>query len=145
MAEPTGPAREQKLLDTLTRWQHVEREAIETMDSIMNKTKNPLIRQFMEIIRNDSVQHHRVQQFLIDSMTKQAVTLTPEELGEIWEQIEAHDEVEKKTIALAKECLAESRSIVQKSLLNYLLRDEEKHDIILQELEVFKRKINSPS
>ena len=145
MASATGPAREQKLLDTLTQWQHVEREAIETMDSIMNKTKNPLIRQFMEIIRNDSVQHHRVQQFLIDSMTKQAVTLTPEELGEIWEQIEAHDEVEKKTIAMAKECLAESRSIVQTSLLNYLLRDEEKHDVILQELEVFKRKIHSPS
>jgi rubrerythrin len=145
MASPTGPAREQKLLDTLAQWQQVEREAIETMDSIMHKTSNPLIRQFMEIIRNDSVQHHRVQQFLIDSMTKAAVTLTPEELGEIWGQIEAHDEVEKKTIALAKECLAESRSIVQKSLLTYLLRDEEKHDMILQELEVFKRKINAPS
>jgi rubrerythrin len=145
MATATGPAREEKLLNTLYHWQHIEREAIETMDSIMSKTKNPLIRQIMEIIRNDSVQHHRVQQFLIDSMTKEAVTLAPEELAEIWGQIEAHDEVEKKTIALAKECMSESRSVVHKAILSYLLRDEEKHDYILQELEVFKRKINCPS
>jgi rubrerythrin len=145
MATGTGPAREEKLLNTLHQWQHIEREAIETMDSIMSKTKNPLIRQIMEIIRNDSVQHHRVQQFLIDSITKEAVTLTPEELAEIWGQIEAHDEVEKKTIVLAKECMSESRSFVHKAILNYLLRDEEKHDHLLQELEVFKRKISSPS
>lgn len=97
----------------------------------------------MEIIRNDSVQHHRVQQFLIDSITTQAVTLTPEELAEIWTDIEAHDETEKKVIGLAKECLAESRSLVHKALLNYLLRDEEKHDVILTELETFKKKIHT--
>jgi rubrerythrin len=138
MAKLSGPEREEKLLGTLREWQHIEREAIDTTTAIMETTKNPLIRQVMEIIRNDSVQHHRVQQFLIDSITIQAVTLTPEELAEIWERIEAHDAVEKKTIAMARECLGESRSLVQKAMLNYLLKDEEKHDHILQELEGFK-------
>lgn len=143
MAKLTGPQREEKLLNTLKQWQHIEREAIDTTGAIMEKTKNPLIRQVMEIIRNDSVQHHRVQQFLIDSITTQAVTLTPEELAEIWGDIEAHDEVEKKVIGLAKECLTESRSLVHKALLSYLLRDEEKHDVILTELEGFKKKIHT--
>ena len=138
MAKLSGPEREEKLLNTLKKWQHIEREAIDTTAAIMEKTQNPLIRQVMEIIRNDSVQHHRVQQFLIDSITTQAVTLTPEELAQIWGDIEAHDDVEKKVIAMAKECLEESHSRVHKALLSYLLRDEEKHDVILNELENFK-------
>ena len=39
----------------------------------------------MEIIRHDSEMHHRVQQVLLDSMEKQAITLTPDELGDIWD------------------------------------------------------------
>ena len=69
----------------------------------MEKTDNLLIRQIMEIIRNDSVQHHRVQQFLIDSITKDPGHADPEELAEVWDQIEAHDELERQTIELAKE------------------------------------------
>ena len=49
----------------------IERKAIDSCAEIMEKTDNPLIRQIMEIIRNDSVQHHRVQQFIIDSLTKE--------------------------------------------------------------------------
>ncbi len=48
----------------LREWQGLEREAIETTAEIMEQTDNLLIRQIMEIIRNDSVQHHRVQQFI---------------------------------------------------------------------------------
>ena len=75
----------------------------------MEKTDNPLIRQIMEIIRNDSVQHHRVQQFIIDSLTKEAVKLTPEELAQVWDEITAHDEVERETIELAKQLKEECR------------------------------------
>ena len=64
-------------VDVLRQWQGIERDAIETTAQIMEKTDNLLIRQVMEIIRNDSVQHHRVQQFLIDSMTKTPVSVSP--------------------------------------------------------------------
>ena len=105
----------------------------------MEKTDSLLIRQLMEIIRNDSVQHHRVQQFIIDSMTKAAVTMTPEDLAEVWGQIEAHDELERQTIELAEELLEDSTEPVQQILLKYLLVDEQKHDQILGELEEFKK------
>lgn len=123
----------------MREWQGIERNAIDATIRIMEKTDNLLIRQFMEIIRNDSVQHHRVQQFIIDSLTKEPVHLTHEELAEIWDQIEAHDKVEKKTIEMAEKCKEECPFFVQRSLLNYLIADEKKHDLILKELEDFKK------
>jgi rubrerythrin len=141
MATAKGQEQTKKLLKTLRDWQGIERHAIETTTKIMEKTDNSLIRQFMEIIRNDSVQHHRVQQFIIDSLTKQPVSLSHDELAQIWSEIEAHDKVEKKTIEMAKECKKECKFFVQRSLLEYLIADEEKHDLILNGLEEFKRKM----
>ena len=144
MANKNGKQRKErteKLLKTMREWQQIERRAIEVTTKIMEKTDNSLIRQFMEIIRNDSVQHHRVQQFIIDSLTKQPVHLTHEELGQIWDEIQAHDKVEKKTIAMAEACKEECAFFVQRSLLTYLIADEKKHDLILQELEAFKESL----
>mgnify|MGYP000004671862 CR=1 FL=1 len=122
----------------MKQWQGIERDAIDTCTTLMEKTDNLLIRQIMEIIRNDSVQHHRVQQFLIDSMTKTPVTLAPEDLAEVWGQLEAHDELERQTIELDERLKAETTEPVAKLLLDYLLRDEQKHDTILGELENLK-------
>jgi hypothetical protein len=141
MSDAKGPERIEKLVSTLREWQQIERESVHNCSEIMEKTENPLIRQFMEIIRNDSVQHHRVQQFLIDSLTKEQIKLTPEELAEVWDEITAHDEVERKTIELAKECRKECKFFVQAALLDYLITDEEKHDHLLQSLDEFKKNI----
>ena len=141
MTNAKGPERIEKLVSALRQWQTIERKAIDSCANIMEKTDNALIRQIMEIIRNDSVQHHRVQQFIIDSLTKEQVRLTPEELGEIWDEITAHDEVERETIELAKELRKECRFFVQKALLDYLIIDEEKHDTLLKSLEDFKKNL----
>ena len=141
MAIAKGPERIEKLVNALRQWQTIERKAIDSCASIMEKTENPLIRQMMEIIRNDSVQHHRVQQFIIDSLTKEQVRLTPEELGEIWDEITAHDEVERETIELAKE--------LRKEIAERLLAGEEERDRAINDLllevyaEALKRKAAS--
>jgi len=135
----TGPQRTKEMVDVMKQWQGIERDAIETTAQIMEKTDNLLIRQIMEIIRNDSVQHHRVQQFLIDSMTKTPITLQPEELAEVWGQLEAHDELERQTIELAENLKGQSQNPVTNLLLDYLLRDEQKHDTMLGDLEKFKQ------
>jgi len=135
----SGPERQKFTIDVLRQWQGIERDAIETTAQIMEKTDNLLIRQIMEIIRNDSVQHHRVQQFLIDSITRTPVTLTAEDLAEVWGQIEAHDELERQTIELAKELKEQTTEPMHVILLDYLLRDEEKHDTLLMDLDAFKK------
>ena len=137
----TGPQRTKEMVDAMRQWQGIEREAIETCTELMEKTDNLLVRQIMEIIRNDSVQHHRVQQFIIDSLTKTPVQLKPDDLAVIWDQIEKHDEAERKTIELGKELAKDCPFFVQKTLLDYLIYDEQKHDKLLGELENFKNKL----
>ena len=134
-----GTQRTSDAISLLRQWQALERQAIETTAQIMEQTDNLLIRQVMEIIRNDSVQHHRVQQFLIDIATKQPVRLSPEDMAEVWSRIEEHDQLERKTIELAKELRQKSTDPVQKALLDYLITDEQKHDTILGQLDELKR------
>lgn len=137
----SGPERIDRMVTQLRKWQGIERQAIEHTAEIMEKTNNPLVRQLMEIIRNDSVQHHRVQQFIIDSLTTTPVSLTPEELGEIWDEIERHDEYEKEVVQIAENLRDECRFFVQRSLLDYLLADEKKHDTILEQLNEYKKNL----
>ena len=134
-----GTERVEKMVGLLRHWQKLERDAVTTTAEIMEETDNPLIWQIMEIIRNDSVQHHRVQGFLINTMTKEAVTMRPQDLAEVWTQIEEHDKVERETIELAKQLQAETRDPVAKILLEYLITDEQKHDHIIGQLEELKK------
>jgi rubrerythrin len=142
MAESKAEERTRDMIEVLRRWQAIERESIEMTAQIMEETQNPLIRQIMEIIRNDSVQHHRVQQFMIDTMTMTPVNLTHEDLAEIWTKIEEHDKTEQEAIKVAKELRDKTTDHVHKILLDYLIRDEEKHDTILGELDEFKKHLS---
>jgi hypothetical protein len=93
---------EPDLIDTLRQWQLIEDGSIAQTTLIMEKTTNPLIRLVMEIIRQDSVMHKKVQQVMIDGLEKEAFSLTPEELGQIWSLVERHAEMEKDTLVLAE-------------------------------------------
>lgn len=131
-----------QLVEILKDWQHIENGSIAQTAGIIDKTHNPVIRLVMEIIQRDSAMHHRVQQFIIDSFERQAVTLTPEDLAQVWSAIEAHIQSEKKTealIAAAQKALAGTRNVVQQYLLSYLGHDEKKHDQLLDDLGLIKR------
>ena len=147
-SQPTAPGagtaeeRRQKLVDGLRRWQQIERAAVEQTAAIMERTRNPLVRQLMEIIRNDSVQHHRVQQFLIDSLVREPVTLTAAEIDEVWEQVERHDRTEKAVVEMARELRDACDFYVQRALIDYLLLDEEKHDALLEKLGEFREQMD---
>ena len=130
-----------ELASTLRRWQEIEDSSVAACTRIMEETQNPLIRLVMEIIRQDSVMHKKVQQVMLDSMEKQAISLTPDDLAQIWESIERHTEMEKETLALAEKAQQNCRLFVLRHLLTYLIEDEQKHDRLLAQLESFKRGI----
>jgi rubrerythrin len=138
---PKTAEKPEELTAILKDWQALENATIAHTTAVIGKTPNPLIQLVMEIIRQDSVMHHRVQQVLLDSIEKQAFSLTPEELADIWDMIEKHAEMEKQTIELAEKARNECRLFVQRHLLTYLIEDEKKHDRLLGQLEDFKRKI----
>ena len=130
-----------ELKATLRRWQQIEDESVAQTTAVIAKTQNPLIRQVMEIIRQDSAMHKRVQQVILDSLEKQAFSLTPEELGDVWDLIEKHIAAEKETIELAEKARKNSRMFVHRYLLSYLTEDEQKHDHLLDRLEDIKRNL----
>lgn len=137
--------RVEEMVNVLREWQGIERQAMNDTAEIMEKTDNKLIRLVMEIIRHDSLMHHRVQQFLVDSVTKEDVPIRREDVAEIWEKVEAHDENERKTIELAEQLHEKAWSPVHKVLFHYLITDEKKHDAILGELNSIKQGMSKAS
>jgi hypothetical protein len=129
----------------MRRWQGIERQSISMAAEIVEETSNPLIRLIMEIIRHDSLMHHRVQQFLVDSVTVKDVSVTREDVAEIWKKIEDHDRIEKQTIDLAKSLKDEAWSPIHKQLIDYLLIDEEKHESLLAHLDELKKGMSRAS
>ncbi len=140
-----GQERVDHMVNVLRQWQGIERQAMQDTAAILQETRNPLIRAVMEIIRHDSLMHHRIQQFIIDGLTFQSISVTREEVGEVWEKLEAHDAAERKTIELAKELRETAWDATHRQLLDYLLTDEEKHDRLIEGLGEIKRGMNKAS
>lgn len=129
----------EKLVATLKKWQKIEDASVKSTSDIIAKTKNPVVRQVMEIIKQDSAMHKKVQQLIIDSFEKEAIQMQPEELSEVWSMIENHIELEKETVRLAEESRKNSNNFVVRYLLGYLMTDEQKHNEVLAQLEDVKR------
>ena len=138
----TTKERQAQLVETLGRWQQIEGRSITQCADIADRTRNPVLRLVMEIIRRDSAMHHRVQQFVIDTIEKEPVALTVEDLEGVWGAIEAHIAAEHETerlVAQARQALAGTKDVVQQYLLAYLEADEKKHDALLEGLNLIKR------
>ena len=134
--------KQDRLVEILRTWQGVEKRSVSQAAEIIERTRNPVIRMVMEIIQRDSAQHHRVQQFILDSLETEAITLTVDDLAQVWSAIEAHIAAERETAALiaaARAALAGTRNVVQQLLLSYLANDERKHDQLLEDLSLVKR------
>jgi rubrerythrin len=126
----------------MKRWQKVENASVASTGQIIAKTENPVVRLVMEIIQRDSQMHYRLQELIIDSLEKKAITLTPDEFADVWGLIEKHIEIEEKTIALAEEAvdaLKGTKMVVQQYILGYLLEDERKHANMLKALDTINR------
>jgi hypothetical protein len=133
---------QEQIVDNMRRWQKIENGAVASTGMVIEKTENPIVRLVMEIIQRDSQMHYRVQELIAESLTTRTMTLTPEELGDVWDLVEKHIELEKKTIEMAEEALGAIRGkkmVVQEYLLEYLLEDENKHNHILDSMATIKK------
>lgn len=133
-----------QLVEHMKTWQKLENATIRQTAQILEETDHPLIRMITELIQRDSSMHYQVQQMIIDSLEGQAVTVLLDELEKIWGTIEKHIQLERKTVDLAESSLKAiegTHNVVQQYLLNYLLEDEKKHDRLLSNLELIKKKM----
>ena len=136
---------QQEVVENMKKWQKIEDASVSSTAQIMEKTTNPLVHLIMEIIQRDSLVHRRVQEFIADSIEKKAISLTTDELVQVWDMVEKHIEIEKKTVEYAEKAIASLKGqqgmIVQEYLLKYLLTDEMKHNELLNRLEEIKKGI----
>ena len=133
---------QKEIIENMRRWQKIENASVASTGNVIEVTENPIVRMIMEIIQRDSQMHYRVQELIADSLESKTVSLTPEELGAVWDKIEKHIELEKKTVELAEKALSALRGkkmVVQEYLLDYLLIDENKHNRILETLGTLKK------
>ncbi len=133
---------EARLAEILREWQHIENKTVVQTAQIIDRTQHPVIRLTMEIIQGDSAMHFRVQQLILDTLEKEAITLTVDDLTGVWDAIEAHVEAERRTgelVVAAQRALAGTKNVVQQYLLSYLGHDEKKHERLLEDLALVKR------
>jgi hypothetical protein len=134
--------KQEQLVGAMKRWQKIENAAVAQTGKIMEQTDNTLIRLVAEIIQRDSNLHHRVQQTIIESIDREHINLSVDDLEKVWTSIDQHIQIEKKTIELAKQSLSAlegTKHPIQQYLLSYLLQDEQKHDKLLSDLELIKK------
>jgi hypothetical protein len=133
---------QEQIVQNMKNWKKIENASVASTGKVIEKTENPIVRLVMEIIQRDSQMHYRIQDLIIDTLEKSTVSLTPEELGDVWDLVENHIDLEKKTIELAKsslEALRGRKMVIQEYLLDYLRIDEEKHNAILETLSTIKK------
>ena len=133
---------QEKVVDNMRRWQKIENASVASTGKVIEKSDNPIVRMVMEIIQSDSQMHYRVQELIADSLTTKTVTLTPDELADVWDMIEHHIQLEKKTVEMAQEAieaLKGTKMVVQEYMLQYLMEDENKHNHILDSLATIKK------
>ena len=132
---------QEKLVENMKRWQKIEDASMASTGRIMEQTENPLIHLVMEVIQIDSQVHHRVQDFIASTFERAPVSITPEEISQVWEAVEQHIAIEKKMVGFVEETLSAikgKKMVVAEYLLNYLRDDERKHDNLLAALEKVK-------
>lgn len=133
---------QEELIKKLKQWQKIEDTSLASTGKIMAATDNKLIRLVMEIIQLDSQMHHRVQEFIIGSLEREAVNLTPDDMASVWTAIEEHLKIEKRMVDYVSEALGQlkgKKMLTQEYLLTYLQTDEQKHDKLLADLEAVKK------
>ena len=138
MAKQKKKAIQEGLVDNMRTWQKIEDSSVASTGRVIERTENPIVRLVMEIIQRDSQMHHRVQEWIADSLTGKPIVLSPDEVADVWGMIEDHITLERRTLRLAQDALAAIKGdkgmLVQSYLLKYLLQDEQKHNEMLEQL-----------
>jgi hypothetical protein len=133
---------QEQLVNSMKHWQQIEDRSVESTGSVIAKTQNPLIRLVMEIIQRDSQLHHRIQQFIVDTLESKPVALSTDELGVVSEMIDNHLKIENEMVELVDNALGSVKNkkmLVQEYLLNFLVEDEKKHAAMLTALDNIKK------
>jgi hypothetical protein len=126
------------IASTMRDWEVLEKRSAESIEKVKAKCGNALVCLIMEIIENDAKMHEKLQEFIINSLQSQSLTLSLDEVGEVIELIREHTQIKTDMMQKAEATLSEitDKSLrIQEFLLRTLLADEKKHKEMLEGIE----------
>jgi rubrerythrin len=127
---------------SIKKWLGIERATISITKKMLQKVENPIVAAMMDTILRDSEKHKEILSLILEGLESVTV-MTREDMGLLAEYIEKHAETEKTIVEMAEQVVKNVRTPIPKFLLEYLLVDEKKHDMIMDGLSVIRSKMPS--
>ncbi len=123
------------IVGKIVEWQAVEDKNIEYATREIPKAKNPLTKTILQALKLEAEKRRLIQQMIIDSIEKEAVNLSPDELGELSGHLNRHVETEEEAALLGKEAFEKGELAVPRYLISYLIDDLKRHNGLLRQFD----------
>jgi hypothetical protein len=123
------------VMDVIADWQRVEADAVRFAKKEIPNAKNKLTKTMLQVIELEAQKRGLLQQMIIDSVKKETVNLSPDELGILSGHINRYLEAEGKKLCEAEGSSVQSRPFITSFLLSYLMEDLKTQSCILKQFE----------
>ncbi len=133
MKKPAEKSRE--FLKLIANWQALEDEMIEYAEREKGKTENPFIKTMLDMLRLNAQKYRHVQQMITESVEKEALHLSPEELKTLSGHLTRRLEMEGKRLSLADAAVRKSEVFFTSYLLSYLTEDLKTENALLKRFQ----------
>jgi len=122
-------------LKLISDWEVIEENMADYVETEKAKTKHPVIRAMLEIIGLEAQKYCRLQQMVVESVKKEALHLSPEELQALSAHINKRLEMEGKVQSLAEAAAEKSEVFYTRYLLQYLISSVKKENGLLRQFD----------
>ncbi len=133
----TLPQNRQSFEELMKKWIVIEDNTINTADDLMSKSKNPMLKAIIDLLKRDSEKHKHTLEAIQYSLNH-TVTFNSDDMNILDSFIEKHALMEKNAVETAEQALEMSSLPIPRFLLENLLNDEKKHDAYIEELTALK-------
>ena len=123
------------LLDVMVDWQDTETGTILYARDQIPKAKNPLTKTMLKVIRLEAEKNSLIQQMIVESVKKEAVHLSPEELATFSGHLNRYIEAEEKALNRVEAATNWHESSVPSSLLSFLISDLKQQNCLLRQFD----------
>jgi leucyl aminopeptidase (aminopeptidase T) len=132
--------RKEDLERMVARWRERKETTRKSAEGLANKTESYFVQIVSNAVRRDAEKHEEILKAILDCLDC-TVAVTPDELGELSDLLEAHLQIEKQTRELAELALKKHRHYITTYLLKYILEDEKKNFGLRDQLNEFKGRL----
>ena len=128
---------DENFLKLLKKWVKIEQATIRMTEGLLKKVDSQVVKVLIDTIHRDSQKHQMILELILEGL-EGTVTLTPDDMGILGEFLQKHTAIEQESVDIAEQSLKKVRTPIAKFLLEYLHKDEQKHDFIMESLDKLK-------